>query len=88
MAQIVPHLDDARLQRELKSRFADIRALLSRHISYGRRLPRVLMESPMRCEAIGGGGRKENRITGTGNYLRLLADSGCSVVNGVPKGIF
>jgi hypothetical protein len=86
--QIVPHLDEARLKRELKSRLADIRALLSRHISYGRRLLRVLMESPMRCEAIGVGDRKEYRITGTGSYLRLLADSGCSVVNGVPNGIF
>jgi hypothetical protein len=85
--QIGPHLDEARLKRELKSRLADIRALLSCHISFGRRLLRILMESPMRCEAIRVGDRKEYRITGMGSYLRLLADSGCSVVNGVPNGL-
>lgn len=83
----IPVLDEARLKRELKARFADTRALLGRHISSARRLLRVLMESPMRCEAVREGERKEYRITGTGSYLPLLTDSGCSVVNGVPNGI-
>ena len=90
-------LDEARLKRELKARFADIKALMGRHVSSARQLLRVLMEHPLRCEAVQEGDRKEYRVTGTGSYLPLLPETfaplntpqeRCSVVNGVPNGIF
>lgn len=92
----IASLDEARLKRELKARFADLSGLLDRHISSARRLLRVLMEHPLRCEAVREGDRKEYRVTGTGSYLPLLpetlaplnsAQEGCSVVGGVPNGI-
>ena len=95
-ANRVTSLDDARLKRELKARFADTNALLGRHISSARRLLRTLMEHPLRCEAVREGNRKEYRVTGTGSYLSLLPDTLAplnshqeirSVVSGVPNGI-
>ena len=95
-ADQVDSLDEARLKRELKARFANLRGLLDRHVSGARRLLRTLMEHPLRCEAVREGDRKEYRVTGTGNYLPLLPETlaplntpqkPCSVVNGVPNGI-
>lgn len=92
----VASLDEARLKREMKARFADFSGLLDRHVSTARRLLRTLMEHPLRCEAVREGDRKEYRVTGTGSYLPLLpetlaplnsAQEGCSVVGGVPNGI-
>jgi hypothetical protein len=93
----VSSLDEARLKRELKARFANSKALLDRNISSARRLLRVLMEHPLRCEAVQEGDRREYRVTGTGSYLPLLPETlaplnspqeTCSVVGGVPNGIF
>ena len=95
-ADQVCSLDEARLKRELKSRFADAKGLLNRHISSARQLLRSLMEHPLRCEAVQEGDRKEYRVTGTGSYLPLLPEQltplyspqdRCSVVSGVPNGI-
>jgi site-specific DNA recombinase len=95
-ADQVYSLDEARLKRELKARFADTKGLLDRHISSARRLLRTLMEQPLRCEAVREGDRKEYRVTGTGSYLPLLPETlaplnipakRCSVENGVPNGI-
>ncbi|HMU30002.1 MAG: recombinase family protein [Nitrospira sp.] len=83
----VPHLDEARLKRELKARFADTRALLGRHITSARRLLRVLMERPLRLETMQDGDRKGYRVTGTGSYLPLLSETRHSVESGVPNGI-
>lgn len=95
-ADQVTSIDEARLKRELKARFADIKALLGRHVASARRLLRVLMEQPLRCEAVREGDRTEYRVTGTGSYLPLLPEQlaplhstqdRCSVVAGVPNGI-
>ena len=95
-ADQVTSLDDARLKRELKTRLADTKALLGRHVSSARRLLRTLLEKPLRCEAVREGDRKEYRITGTGSYLPLLPEQlaplnslqdRCSVESGVPNGI-
>lgn len=95
-ADQVYSLDEARLKREIKARFADTKGLLDRHISSDRRLLRTLMEQPLRCEAVREGDRKEYRVTGTGSYLPLLPESlaplntpqeCCSVESGVPNGI-
>lgn len=89
-------LDEARLKREIKARFADTKGLLDRQISSDRRLLRSLMEQPLRCEAVREGDRKEYRVTGTGSYLPLMPETlaplntpqeRCSVENGVPNGI-
>ena len=94
-ADQVTSIDEARLKRELKARLADITVLLGRHVSSARRLLRVLMEQPLRCEAVREGDRKEYRVTGTGRYLPLLPETlapfnsmqeNCSVVVGVPNG--
>ncbi|MCS6285873.1 MAG: recombinase family protein [Nitrospira sp.] len=96
-ADQVDSLDEARLKREMKARFSDLRGLLNRHVSSARRLLRVLMEHPLRCEAVREGDRKEYRVTGTGSYLPLLPETlaplntpekRCSVEGGVPNGKF
>jgi hypothetical protein len=95
-ADQVTSLDEIRLKRELKARFADTKALLDRHIPSARRLLPTLMEHPLRCEAVREGNRKEYRVTGTGSYLPLLPETlaplyssqeTCSVQGGVPNGI-
>ena len=95
-ADQVSSLDEARLKQDLRVRFADTKGILDRHISSVRRLLRVLMDQPLRCEAVRDGDRKEYRVTGTGSYLPLLPETlaplntpqeCCSVVNGVPNGI-
>ena len=92
----VTSLDEARLKRELKARFADLSGLLDRHVSSARRLLQTLIEHPLRCEAVRDGNRKEYRVTGTGSYLPLLPETlaplntpakRCSVESGVPNGI-
>ena len=92
----VSSIDEVRLKREMKARSADTQALLARHISSARRLLRVLIEQPLRCEAVREGDRKEYRVTGTGSYLSLLPEKFaplstprpcCSVEAGVPNGI-
>ena len=95
-ADQVSSLDEARLKRDLRVRFADTKGILDRHISSARRLLRVLTDQPLRCEAVREGDRKEYRVTGTGSYLPLLPGTwaplnspqeNCSIVNGVPNGI-
>lgn len=92
----VHSLDEARLKREIKSRFADMKGLMDRRPSSSRRLLRALVEHPLRCEAVCEEGIKKYRVTGTGSYLPLLPETlaplnspqkPCSVVNGVPNGI-
>ena len=61
-------LDEARLKREIKARSADTKALMGRHVLSARRLLRVLMKHPLRCEAVREGNRKEYRVTETGSY--------------------
>jgi hypothetical protein len=93
IAQQTASLDEARLKRELKARFAELNGLLDRHISSARLLLRTLMDHPLRCEAVRAGNRKEYRVTGSGSYLPILPEQlaplndRCSVVNGVPNGI-
>jgi phage gp36-like protein len=73
-ADQVYSLDEATLKRELKARLADIKALLGRHVSSARQLLRVLIEHPLRCEAVQEGDRREYRVTGIGSYLPLLPE--------------
>ena len=73
-AGVVGSLNDARLKRELKSRLANIRGLLERHVSSARRLLKTPLEHPLRFEAVQEGNRKRYRILGTGSYLPLLQD--------------
>jgi hypothetical protein len=80
-------LNEARLKRDLKARLADTQALLSRHISTTRRLLKTLIDQPLRCEAVRDGMHQRYRLTGTGSYLPLLPEFGCSVEGGVPNGI-
>ena len=92
----VTSIDEARLKQEHKARFGDIKTLLNRHVSSARQLLRVLMEHPLRCEAVQEGERKKYRVFGTGSYLPLLPEQlvslhstqdRYSVVSGVPNGI-
>jgi uncharacterized protein (DUF1697 family) len=89
----ITSIDEARLKRELKARFGDIKSMLGCHVSSARQLLHVLMEHPLRCEAVQEGDRKEYRVTGTGSYLPLLPEvlaplnspqKSCSVVSSVP----
>ena len=80
-------LNEARLKRELKARLADTQALLSRQMSTARGLLKTLIDQPLRCEAVRDGMHQRYRVTGTGNYLPLLPEFGCSVESGVPNGI-
>ena len=71
----VGSLDEARFKRELKSRLANMRELLERHVSSARRLLQVLLEGPLRFEAVQDGNQRGYRILGSGSYLPLLPDS-------------
>jgi hypothetical protein len=71
----IASLAGARFKRELRTRLADIRGLLERHVSSARRLLRTLIANPLRCEAVRDGNRKEYRITGSGSYLPLLPET-------------
>ncbi|MBU6435489.1 MAG: hypothetical protein KJS98_19440, partial [Nitrospirae bacterium] len=51
-ADQVSSLVEARLKRDLRVRFADTKGIPDRHISSARRLLRVLMDQPLRCEAV------------------------------------
>jgi hypothetical protein len=91
----IASLDEARFKRELRTRLADVRGLLKRHVPSARRLLQTLLEHPLRCEAVREGDLKNYRITGTGSYLPLLSEGleplklgqeSCSVVGGVPNG--
>lgn len=72
-------LDEARFKRELKTRLANIRALLGRHVSSARRLLKTLLEQPLQFEAVLDGDRRQYRILGTGSYLPLLPDHATSL---------
>ena len=86
LSDTIASISDARLKRELKVKFAEMRALLGRHIAHARRLLRLLLQEPLRFEAVQNSDGKSYRVWGTGSYFPILADSGCSVVNGVPNG--
>lgn len=75
MADQVPSLDDVRVKPELRSRLANTKALMGRHIAGSRRLLRTLLEEPLQCEAVNDGEEKRYRITGTGSYLPLLPET-------------
>ena len=62
-------------------------ALLGQKMSTARRLLKILIDQPLHCEAVREGNQREYRITGTGSYLSLRPEFGCSDVNGVPNGI-
>ncbi len=70
----VESLDEARLKRELKTRLANMRGLLQRHMSSARRLLSTLLEQPLRFEAVQEENRRAYRILGTGSYLPLLPE--------------
>jgi site-specific DNA recombinase len=72
---VVGSLDEARFKRELKSRLVNMRELLERHVSFARRLLQVLLEGPLRFEAVQDGKQRGYRILGSGSYLPLLLDS-------------
>ncbi len=81
-AETVGSLDEARLKRELKARLADLKGLLSRHVSGARQLLKILLNQPLRFETVQEGERKGYRILGTGSYLPLLENAGDSVIPG------
>ncbi|MBA2486683.1 MAG: recombinase family protein [Nitrospira sp.] len=68
-------LDTARLKREFNSRLADLPALLSGHVSEGRRLLRLLFEEPIQCRAVVEGNNSRYVLSGTGNFMNLLPSS-------------
>jgi hypothetical protein len=49
-AESVGYLDETRLKRELKARLADLKGLLSRHLSGARQLLKILLERPLHFE--------------------------------------
>ena len=70
----IDSLDESRFKRELKARLANMRDLLERHVSSARRLLKLLIEQPLRFEAIQEENRRRYRILGTGSYITLLPD--------------
>ncbi|MGZ8383263.1 MAG: hypothetical protein ACXWWE_04560, partial [Nitrospira sp.] len=87
LPQPISSISDARLKRELKAKFAEMRELLGRHMTSARQLLRILIREPLRLEAVPTEAGKNYRVLGSGSYMPVFADSGCSVVNGVPNGI-
>ncbi len=87
LLQPIASISDARLKRELKAKFAEMRGILGRHITSARQLLRILIQEPLRLEAVPTKAGKNYRVIGRGSYLPVLTDSARSVVNGVPNGI-
>lgn len=78
--ETVGSLDEARLERELKARLADLLGLLRRHVSGARQLLKTLLDHPLRFETVQDGERRGYRIFGTGSYLPVLENVKGSVL--------
>jgi hypothetical protein len=68
----VASLDKARIKHDLRSRLAEVHALLGRHIPQARQILKKLIEQPLKCEAVSKDGQAFYRLTGEGNYLKIL----------------
>lgn len=66
-----PMLDATRLRQAMKQRVADLPTLLGSHVSEARKLLKLLFENGLK--ACGDG--STFRVTGTGDFLRLLPGS-------------
>lgn len=66
-------LDAARLKREMKKRLADLPALLSSHVSEGRKLIRLLFGKPIQCHAVVDGDGARYVLNGTGDFMQLAS---------------
>jgi hypothetical protein len=82
----VTSLDQEGLSEELKRRVADIRGLLSRHVSLARRMVRTLVPQ-LDCTPFREGEEKGYRFSGDGSYGQLLTGESSPTKCGVPNGI-
>ena len=74
----VASLDAERIKRELRSRAADIRGLLGRHLPQTRQILRKLVVGRVECEPFEDGDRPGYRVSGQGTYARLLPGGECA----------
>ena len=82
----VTSLNRKQLSEELKRRVADIRGLLSRHVSQARQMIRKLVPQ-LDCTPFREGDEKGYRFSGDGSYGQLLSGETCPTKCGVPNGI-
>ena len=83
----VASLDAERIKRELRSRAADIRGLLGRHLPQTRQILRKLVVGRVECEPFEDGDRRGYRVSGQGTYARLLPGGECATSIGGSNGI-
>jgi site-specific DNA recombinase len=79
-------LDRKQLKEELKRRVADIRGLLSRHVSQARQMIRKLVPQ-LDCTPFREGDEKGYQFSGDGSYGHLLSGETSATKCGVPNGI-
>lgn len=72
-------MDEKRLAKELRSRLADIPALLTRQVPLARQMLRKLLDGHILCEPVQEHGKRGYRFTATGTFDRLL--TGVKVIN-------
>ncbi len=83
----VASLDAERIKRDLRSRAADIRGLLGRHLPQTRQILRKLVVGRVECEPFEEGDRRGYRVSGQGTYARLLSAGECATSVGGSNGI-
>ena len=67
-------LDESRLQRDLRQRVSDTKALLARHKAQARQVLRELLEQPLTFVQSFESGKEGYKVTGQGSLLKLLPD--------------
>jgi hypothetical protein len=68
----VASLDSKRLKQELKTRVADVKALLGRHTPQARQMLRKLLAGKIEMEPVAEDGRRGYRFRGKLTFERLL----------------
>jgi hypothetical protein len=81
----ITSLNRKQLREELKRRVADIRGLLSRHVSQARQMIRKLVPQ-LDCTPFREGNGKGYRFSGDGSYGQLLSGASSATKCGVPNG--
>ena len=81
----VTSLNRKQLSEELKRRVADIRGLLSRHVSQAKQMTRKLVPQ-LDCTPFREGDKKGYRFSGNGSYGQLLSGESSATKCGVPSG--
>ena len=83
-----PHWMPSGSEPELRSRAADIRGLLGRHLPQTRQILRKLVVGRVECEPFEDGDRRGYRVSGQGSCAWLCPGGECATSIGGSNGIW